>query len=135
MRRSFSVLCFLITGLCLPPVARPDEIDQSFLGNTTLSAEINDAFFSVAQTFTAGISGDLTRIQLELFSQPQNGSPGEISPFFINVEILSVSKGIPTSNVLSSVLLPPGNYLIGTSIFFPQEVQVVEDGQYAAMSL
>jgi hypothetical protein len=131
MRRSYSALCFLVIGLWLFPVARADEIDQSFLGDTTLQAGINDAAFSVAQTFTAGITGDLTRIQLELFSQPQHGALGEISPYPINVEILSVLDGIPTSNVLSSIQLPPGNYLIGTSIYFPQEVQVVEGGQYA----
>ena len=122
---------WLVIALCLPHVAQGDSLDQSFLGNGTLGAEINDAFFSVAQTFTAGISGDLTRIQIDLTSQPQHGMIGEISPFPINVDILSVLNGVPASHVLSSVLLPPGNYLLGTSIFFPQQAQVVAGKQYA----
>jgi hypothetical protein len=88
-------------------------------------------FFATAQTFTAGITGDLTRIQIDLGSQPIHGELGEISPFPVNVAILSVLNGVPTANVLGSVLLPPGNYPLGTSIAFTQQIQVLAGDQYA----
>ena len=131
MRRSFSLLCFFVVGLWCCPAALADSLDQSFVGDTTLGVEMNDADFAVAQTFTAGMSGNLTRIQIDLVSQPQHGEIGEISPFSVNVEIVSVVNGIPTVNVLSSVLLPPGNYALGTDIFLPGQPQVVAGDQYA----
>lgn len=131
--RSLSLSSFLVITLCVIPAARADTLDQSNITLTggELQVEVNEADLYVAQTFTAGITGDLTRIQLDLVSQPIHGQIGEISPFSINVRILSVSNGAPTTNVLSSVVLAPGNYLLGTFIDFSQPAFVTAGGQYA----
>lgn len=128
----FSTL--LVIALCVNPAAHADTLDQSNITLTSageLQAEVNDAYLYVAQTFTAGITGDLTRIQLDLVSQPIHGQIGEISPFSINVGILGVSDGLPTTNILSSVVLAPGNYLLGTFIDFSQPAFVTAGEQYA----
>jgi hypothetical protein len=131
--RTLSLSSFPVIALCVIPTAHADTLDQSNITLTSgeLQAEVNEAYLYVAQTFTAGITGDLTRIQLDLVSQPIQGQIGEISPFSINVEILGVSNGIPTTNVLSSVVLAPGNYLLGTFIDFSQPAFVTAGEQYA----
>src|ERR1035437_941838 len=101
MMRTLSLFTCLVVTLCLLPMARADSIDQSlttFNGLTELDYTINEGAVAVAQTFTAGITGDLTRIEIAVYSQPIHGGLDEISPFAVNVEILGVSNGLPTSN-------------------------------------
>jgi len=131
--RSFLLSGFLLIALCAIRTAHADTLDQSntVVNGGELGVELNSAYFFDAQTFTDGITGDLTRIQLELLSQPQHGEMGDISPFSIGVQIRGVSNGIPTADVLSSVVLPPGNYLLGTFIDFSQPAFVIAGHQYA----
>jgi hypothetical protein len=51
-------------------------------------------FFWLAQTFTAGVTGSLDKVDLLL---ARNGSPGDLT-----VEIRSVSGGVPSSTVLAA---------------------------------
>jgi len=60
-------------ALCVIPTARADTLDQSNTAVGSLQAEVNEGVLFVAQTFTAGITGDLTRIQIDLSSQPIHG--------------------------------------------------------------
>ena len=129
--RRLSLSSFLVIALWVIPTAHADTLDQSNTAVGSLQAEVNEGVLFVAQTFTAGITGDLTRVQIELLSQPQHGQIGEISPFSIDVQIRGVSNGMPTTNVLSSVILPPGNYLLGTFIDFSQPAFVTAGDQYA----
>lgn len=123
--------CGMLLALMFPCLtARADILDQSFSAAGGLLAEINEGFFAIAQSFTAGITGDLLRIQVDVVSQPIQGSIGSISPYPIDVSILAVANDLPTI-VLTSVTLPPDNYLLGTSIFLPQPIPVVAGDQYA----
>jgi hypothetical protein len=94
LRRSLSIL---LAALCLlalvPAAARAGTLDQSQTDTDGSSATIGGTF-SWAQTFTAGISGQLDQVDLLL---RRIGDPGDLT-----VEVRTVSGGVPSSTVLAS---------------------------------
>jgi hypothetical protein len=107
-------------------------LDQSFTMTSSagsVSAYINEAVIYVAQTFTAGVSGYLTGVNIDVLSQPTGSLP--ISPFPITVSILATSNGIPTSTILASAVVGPGSVGLGSLVSFVQPFQVVAGTQYA----
>jgi hypothetical protein len=62
---------------------------------------------ALAQTFTAGISGNLDQVDLMMY---RSGSPGDLT-----VQIRSVFAGVPSDNVLASARVVEGS--VGTDPF------------------
>jgi hypothetical protein len=104
LRRSVSVL---LAALCLlalvPAAARAGTLDQS-QPDTNASAEIGGTHWW-AQTFTAGISGQLDQVDLLL---RRGGDPGDLT-----VEVRTVSGGVPSSTVLASETVAPASVPTG----------------------
>ena len=106
-------------------------LDQSFTTSSSglVSAYINEGVTYVAQTFTASLTGYLTGVNIDVDSQP-TGSP-QTSPFPIQVSILATTSGIPTSTVLASAIVGPGNVGLGSLASFEQAPAVTAGTQYA----
>jgi hypothetical protein len=111
-------------------------VDQSYTtfsgtgGTGSLSAAINEAVAFVAQTFTAGVTGYLTGVNIDVVSATTSGSP-PVSPFPLNVAILAVSNGVPTSTVLAATTVPPGNVPLSVLVSFSQMIPITSGTQYA----
>ena len=114
-------LCpFLMPNLL---VAQP-VIDQSFTSPNTLSAFINDCCAFIAQTFTAGLSGTLDGVFIDVVSNN--------SPFPLQVAIHTVTiNGEPSSTILSNTTLSSNSAPPSLFITFPQVINIVAGVQYA----
>ncbi|HZU75565.1 MAG TPA: IPT/TIG domain-containing protein [Dehalococcoidia bacterium] len=117
-----------------------DQLDQSaVLPPTTGDAGGVDGYQWAAQTFTAGISGCMTRAALPVWDQ--FGNPGTLTVQLVSVDATS---GAPTSSVLAQISLPQsallspsasrttsdGNYIF-TTVLFPVPAAVTAGKQYA----
>jgi hypothetical protein len=98
--------------------ARADTIDQSFITPTSGGVGLTNVQGTqgfLAQTFTAGMSGNLTGINLN--GNAMCGNPG-CGPPPIQITIRTVLAGLPTSTILgtttfsvnSAINFPPNSY-------------------------
>jgi hypothetical protein len=116
--------------------------DQSVFPPTgssgSVASIINECCSHIAQTYTAGVTGTLAGVSLDIYYLPSN--------FPIVVEIRSVSGGKPTGSVLGSAMPAatssptvcpsgslPGNYCLPFSqmIMFPGIIPQIAGTQYA----
>lgn len=105
-RRCICGVALVLVALCVPAVAFADTVDQ--YQNSVSGGQVgiwgpsySAGPESQAQVFTAGLSGQLDRVQLYL-SGSGNSSP-------LTVEITSVSSQVPGSSVLASAQVQPGS--------------------------
>ncbi len=113
-------LCVYV--LALAPAASADTIDQSVLNSGSsgfLSTTGGSCCTYVGQTFTAGLSGTLAGINLDLTV----GAP-------LMVSIYSVVGGFP-GVPLAGTTLAPGTYTFSQLITFPTAIASVAGTQYA----
>ena len=117
--------------LLFPTLAMAGTLDQQqpLVGSMDVNAHSTQ---SVAQTFTAGLTGGLDQVDLNL---DQSGSP----PVPLTVELRDVAAGLPGSTVLasenvlsSSVVASPGSGWV--SFAFPTPVPVTAGTQYAIVA-
>lgn len=124
-QRSFAAiggaaLCCLL----IPAMAAAGELDQQQTSENGLVAIYSSQ--SLAQTFTAGKSGGLDQVDLDL----QKGG----TPSALTVEIRDVAAGSPGSQVLAAASLPGTNVTssIGfVPIHFPTPATVTAGTHYA----
>lgn len=97
-----------------------------------------DPAVSWAQTFTAGLTGGLDRVDLSLV---QNKLPGEVpNSVGLTVEIRTVSAGVPGGGVLASATIAPDEIpsiawrLAFVSIHFSPPAPVTTGVQYAIVA-
>ncbi|MGA2014794.1 MAG: choice-of-anchor D domain-containing protein [Solirubrobacteraceae bacterium] len=109
MRNVFMRLsvCGCVAALALGAgVAQADVLDQSQTqeDNAILVSGPSSLFSgnSAAQTFTAGITGPLDRVQLQVNSAQTGGDP-------LTIELTNTSAGAPGSTVLAQASLPAAN--------------------------
>jgi len=116
------LLCpFLLPNLL---VAQP-VIDQSFTYPTSAMSFINECCAFIAQTFTAGVSGTLDGVNIDVASA-QN------SPFPLHVAIHTVTiSGEPSSTILGNTTLSSNSAPPSLLITFPQVINIVAGVQYA----
>jgi hypothetical protein len=86
--------------LIVPSASATGTIDQSQTTTSGLSVTTAASQWT-AQTFTAGITGNLDQVDLFLF---RVGSAGDLT-----VQIQTVSGGVPSGNVLASTTLAEAN--------------------------
>ena len=108
-------LVILAATLLLPSPCRADpiSIDQSYIPSPPLNGFIIEATQTVAQTFTVGLSGMLTALDLELgccrFGPPSDD---------LLVEVRStLSDGFPSNQVLASTVLHPADIPVPVDSF------------------
>jgi hypothetical protein len=97
-------------------------VDQSFTAPTNLGAEINECFAFVAQTFTAGRTGALTGVSVDI------RGVGSTRP---RVQIRTVPSGAPTPTVLGETVLEANGASLSQVIAFPTSITVTAGVQYA----
>ena len=128
-RFTFTIIFALMaTMIWSAAPAWADTIDQSFTSPSSSSAAFYPTF-QLGQSFTAGITGRLTGVNLNL-SVLSNG------PGTIDVDIRTVDgSGAPTSTILGTTTLSfaNGSSTVPLSQFigFPSTIDIVAGQQYA----
>jgi hypothetical protein len=113
--------------------ARAQTLDQSQLTQNTAACAQGSAFpFSFAQTFTAGLTGDLVRVDLEIF----HGAGGPTQPLTVEIRTVDTITFKPTGTVLASETLLPGDVPTApgsglTTVLIDPPVAVTAGTQYA----
>jgi hypothetical protein len=97
-------------------------LDQSFTSPSGLFADINECCRFVAQTFTAGLTGTLGGVNIEVRS---------ISVFPLHVAIRTVIDGVPSTTVLGETTLSSSSAPLSLLITFPQVIHITAGVQYA----
>jgi len=102
----------------------PANLDQSFTSPTNLSASINECCAYIGQTFTAGRTGVLSGVSIDV--------TGWNTSLPLHVAIRAVdSAGLPTSTVLGETVLDSSSSPLTRLITFPQDIHVTAGTQYA----
>jgi hypothetical protein len=125
------VALFLLVG---SGVARADTLDQSQTTTTPFTAGRIDGPNSLdpqsdAQTFTAGLTGGLDRVDLDL-NNADASAP-------LTVEVRNTSGGAPGSSVLASASVPASSVPSSAGfveVDFASPAQVVSGTQYAIVA-
>jgi hypothetical protein len=97
-------------------------LDQSLTGPGTLGASINDCCRFAAQTFTAGLTGTLEGVNIDIQSS---------STFPLHVAIRTVEGGAPSTTILGETTLSSGSAPLSLLITFPQVIRIEAGVQYA----
>jgi hypothetical protein len=79
-------------------------VDQQVVKPINLSAAINEGYRYIAQTFTAGIAGLLTGVNLSVQSNRANSPKMHLPMYPLHVALYAVTNGFPTSPITSTVL-------------------------------
>jgi len=129
--RDFLLLLLLATAIvslsrdpqaaAATPTLSP-TVDQSFTSPTNLYGNINEGDRFIAQTFTAGLTGNLAGVNIHVESS---------SEFLLHVAIRAVTGGVPSSTVLGETTLSSSSAPLSLFITFPQPVNIVTGVQYA----
>src|ERR1051325_1397113 len=116
---------FMLCASAYPVIAQT-VVDQSFTPSpANLGANINECCTFVAQTFTAGLTGTLAGVNIDV-SSPTN------SPFPLHVAIHAVTiSGEPSSTILSETILSSNSAPLSLLITFPQVINIVAGERYA----
>ena len=100
-------------------------IDQSSIAETNLGGGINDCCKYIAQTFTAGVTGTLAGVAIDVNASPTNS-------LRLHVAIQTVDAGgMPSGMVIGETTLRSGSAPISQVIRFPQTILIVAGIQYA----
>lgn len=116
-----------LASLLLVATASADTVDQSFTSPFNMTAALNECCPMLAQTYTAGLNGTLTGVNLDLYSNIAT----DFSAHPLVVSIYSVAGGVPNT-LLTSTTLPAGfSPGISTLITFPSAIAQVAGTMYA----
>jgi len=119
------ILTLAIIGLTASlPCEAQLTLDQSFTAATNLGSDINECCAFVGQTYTAGRTGVLTGVSVDV------GSPWA-SKFPLHVAIRTVAGGLPTTTILGETTLTTNAAGLSQVIVFPQTIPQVAGAQYA----
>ena len=129
LRRDFSSLKVVLATLVAAAAqswATAAVLDQSFTGANSARLVINDSAASVAQTFTAGVSGTLTWVNIDIYSY------WEPSYVPLHVTIHGVTDGSPNNTILGErILTGVSGISLDQPIGFAQTIPVTAGLQYA----
>jgi hypothetical protein len=119
--------------LAIPGVALAGTLDQQQTNSSGPAQGVNSSGFpiSAAQTFTAGITGELDQVDLSL---AKNGVPVAA----LTVELQSTTGQLPDGTVLATQSVPAssvaGSSLAFVPVVFPTPAAVVAGTQYAIVA-
>lgn len=104
LRSSLVICALLAVGLIVRPAAAQSSgptvtvVDQSYDPPTNLGANINEGSRYVAESYTAGITGLLSGVQVDIHSFGGSTSPLEIT-------LLATTNGQPNGLILGQTQL------------------------------
>jgi hypothetical protein len=123
MQKQIAIFAGLLLVLCLPfGIARADTIDQSFTPGVSASAAINDCCAFIGQTYTAGLTGTLTGVSVDVVESGGFNFP-------LNVQIRSVVGALPTTTILGQTSTTAFSF--NDVITFAQSIDQVAGTRYA----
>ena len=110
----------------IPNVAGADPLlDQSFTGPTTAQAALGACCAYVGQTFSAGRTGVLAGVNVQVEADASNSLP-------LDTAIRGVdSSGLPNSTILAQTTLNSSSSFLDQLITFRQGVRVTAGTEYA----
>jgi hypothetical protein len=112
-----------LTGVA---AASTGTLDQSFTRSGNLSEVISSVCPYAGQTFTAGRTGTLTGVELDVFG---------FVPNLLNVQFRTVTDtGIPSNTILGHITLPSNSSVLGQMVTFPQRIHITAGRQYAIVA-
>ena len=106
-----------------PDITPTTVIDQSFTSQTNFGGNINECCKFVAQTFTAGLTGTLAGINLDVTS-------GSSFPLHVAIRTVTAS-GIPSPTILGETTLGSSSAPLSLLVTFPQTINIIAGVQYA----
>ncbi len=125
LQRIYRFICVTLffVGLSSANICRAIPVlDQSFTEPTDAAAFINEAAPFVAQVYTAGLSGTLVSISVDVSSSDS---------FPLRVSIRAVMDGLPTGVVLGETLLAGSSAALSEAIAFDEPIEQIAGQQYA----
>jgi hypothetical protein len=128
--RCASALLVVLLSLAAPRFAQADPIvvDQSFEQEGDLSSLINECCRYVAQTFTAGLVGDLVGVKVDVFA---NQNLGQTFPLNVRLTRVVGDAGIPTLDTLAQAVVASGESRLDTPVFFNRAVPLRPGDRFA----
>ena len=103
-------------------------VDQSFTSPSDVDTAINECCRYIAQTFTAGMTGDLAAVSVDVLSTPH---------FDLHIAIHAVTNGLPNSSILGEKTLyattdnPVVSAPLSLVINFSDPIYIIAGHQYA----
>jgi hypothetical protein len=132
--RQLLVLGTLMVGTVMLPhrAAATVALDQSFVAPSDAQGAILTGQF-VGQTYTAGITGALAGVNLDVhFCMPFQGcTPITDTTFSMQISIYDTVNGLPTTVLGSATLLPGQPAPLSLLITFPEVITEVAGEQHA----
>jgi hypothetical protein len=98
-------------------------LDQEAVGPTDLGGSINDAFRFAGQTYTAGVTGELAAVSIDL-----SASAGAVPA---RVAVRRVVGGVPVGEILGQVIIPSGEATLSELKGLSAPVPQMAGQQYA----
>ena len=120
-RAVLAVATVLFVG-AVPSIAGVIE-DQSNTGSTNAAANINECCKFIAQSLTAGVSGTLDSVAIDVSSS--------LDEFPLHVAIRPMEDGVPAATVLGEVTITTSDSPLSNLIEFPRTIEIVAGEQYA----
>ena len=99
-------------------------VDQSFTAGGDLTTIINESCAYIAQTYKAGLTGTLDSIKID------TGLNGFGDPLSLDIQIRSVSGGVPTSTILGETVFAGTPSFSNAISFASQNISQVAGVQY-----
>lgn len=121
----FSLVLAFMAGSAQPTMVGAVDIDQSFTSGSGVTGLINDCCAFVGQTYTAGITGTLTGVSVDVHSL----EPPPAFDLLLGVQIRTVAGGLPTLTVLGEA--ETRNFALNDVIGFDRQVEQVAGQEYA----
>jgi hypothetical protein len=106
------------------PSGCPDELSESCAAGNDLSAALNEGVRFVGQIYTAGRTGTLSGVNVDV-------RPTSVSRFDLRVAIRQVVGGFPTQVILGSTTLATSDSPFDSLVQFSPPIQQVTGQQYA----
>ena len=97
--------------------------DQEFVGPYNTGANIGEGYQFVAMTYTAGITGTLAGLNVDVLGLNSN--------YPLHVAIHGVSQNEPTSTILGDALLATNGADLSQLITFPNQIAQTAGSEYA----
>ncbi|MCL5958790.1 MAG: PKD domain-containing protein [Chloroflexi bacterium] len=113
---------YAVTSTASAATSEVVVLDQSFTSPYNLGANINECCRFIAQTFTAGRSGTLAGVNINV---------GSSSSYQLHVAIRTVAGAVPSTTILGETTLSSNSAPLSTLITFPQTINIVAGNQYA----
>ncbi len=114
----FSAALLMGTG----KVALADTIDQSLTGPADLGADVNECCAFIGQTYTAGLTGTLAGVSVDIAERAGDNFP-------LQVQIRSAAGGLPTGTILGETTTTA--FSLNDFIAFSGTIPQVAGDQYA----